>query len=307
MFANKWIFIAICLLINYSEVSAQTINISTDLIEVSISSKGAELRNLIYKGSEYMWQGQDGVWGGTSPVLFPVIGPTLNGEYVHEDKTYKMPFHGFALTSSFRTVEKSENSVTLRLESDSSTLKVYPFEFVFEVNYTIINKKLLVTFFVENPADVNLPFELGFHPGFNCNGGLTNCHVSFSEGPLLYRSPLNDNGKMERFKTVFPYTNKKIPLFPELFKDRAVILSPVPKGAINLVHQDSTFLRLTMDQPSHLALWSQNDPKAEFICVEPWLGHSDYYNSTSEFSKKDDMVNLPPKSSYTYRYGMEVQ
>lgn len=50
--------------------------IENGLLKVSVSEDGAELKHIIYmpEQCELMWQPDEKIWTGQSPVLFPIVG-----------------------------------------------------------------------------------------------------------------------------------------------------------------------------------------------------------------------------------------
>ena len=56
--------------------------IENDVLQITISEKGAELQNLIHKPTqtEWLWQGNPAYWGKRSPILFPFVGALKEGD-----------------------------------------------------------------------------------------------------------------------------------------------------------------------------------------------------------------------------------
>lgn len=101
--------------------------LSNDYITIQISDNGAELISICANETEYLWQADPKYWGRHSPVLFPIVGRLWNNEYRYEGKTYSMGQHGFARDMEFQLTYEEDNAVIYTLESNSDTLKVYPF------------------------------------------------------------------------------------------------------------------------------------------------------------------------------------
>ena len=103
--------------------------LSNGTLNVTIAEHGAELRSVIKNGIEYMWQADPKFWGKTSPVLFPLVGASPNGEYILNGKAYPMPQHGFAPDCEFDIVEEGSDDAVFSLKSNEDTLKIYPYNF----------------------------------------------------------------------------------------------------------------------------------------------------------------------------------
>ena len=52
-----------------------------------------------------------------------------------------------------------------------------------------------------------------------------------------------------------------------------------------------------------LGLWSP-EKGAPFVCVEPWVGHTDYITNSTEISEKKDFVKLAIGEVFKTSYDM---
>ena len=115
-----------------------------------------------------MWSGDAQYWGRTAPVIFPTIGRLKDDKYTYNEQEYSLTQHGFARDSQFALIEENDHSLRYRLSSSEASLKKYPFEFQFDIIYSLIDAKLKVTYEVSNSDEKELLFSIGGHPGFNC-------------------------------------------------------------------------------------------------------------------------------------------
>ena len=104
--------------------------LENNYLKIAVDSKGAELKSVFNKVNkqEVLWQADPEFWGKSSPVLFPIVGTLKNGIYIHDQKEYKLPRHGFARDCNFNLEEVSESQLIFNLESSEETLQVYPFQ-----------------------------------------------------------------------------------------------------------------------------------------------------------------------------------
>ena len=125
-------------------VNKMVYSIENDSLYVSVELKGAQLKSIYSKDSkiEYLWQGDSAFWAGRAYNLFPYVGRLAGGKYVVEGKEYAMDRHGFARGMQFCLTEKSDNSMTFAICSTEETKKIYPFDFILKVTFTILGKKL---------------------------------------------------------------------------------------------------------------------------------------------------------------------
>ena len=143
-------------------------SISNDVLQVTISAKGAELQNIQHfkNGLEYLWNGDANFWGKKSPVLFPIVGGLKNGEYTYSGKTYKLGRHGFAREMEFEVTNLTNQSVEYTLTSNEQTLAVYPFEFNLKIIYSLKENTLTCEYIVTNTSNDTTYFSCGAHPAF---------------------------------------------------------------------------------------------------------------------------------------------
>ena len=205
------------------------ITISNDKLLVTLSQKGAELQSLQYNGLEYLWQAQAS-WPKHAPVLFPIVGELKDGKYIFENNEYKMPRHGFARDKVFKAFQTSGTSVIFTLTSDESTLVVYPFSFVFKVEYKVEATRLLCTYIVENADRKIMYFSVGGHPAFNVplqsNLRYTDYSLKFNNDNVLNRYLLHNGLTGDDTETILLHNNE-LQLQPSLFYADAIVLKHI--------------------------------------------------------------------------------
>ena len=253
-------------------------------------------------------------WKSHATVLFPIVG----GIHGHRSRTtdgVEVAFrglHGFARHSPFRldavTPRPDGLDLAYVLEANAETRAGFPFEFRLELTYGLRADRLIQTATVANPGTVPLPFQLGWHPGFNTPflaGDKRDCRLRLPGGHLTRR--LNDadckltgESRRDDVSGDFRFTEAELDatymfdLADVAPADRVVELSD-PDGAIGV--------RVGFPDYPHLGLWS--DAGAPFLCIEPWQGMDDH--ATQEpFDRKFGMVLLPPGAEETRRAWIEV-
>ena len=77
-----------------------------------------------------------------------------------------MDIHGFLPSSEMEFVEKTEDSLALKLETSEETLKQYPFNFVLLITWKVKGSTLDITYQLENKDSRTMYFGIGGHPGF---------------------------------------------------------------------------------------------------------------------------------------------
>ena len=258
------------------------LTLENNWLKVNVKQKGAEICNLIEKTNnvEHIWQADPLVWNRHAPILFPIVGQVENNTYTVEGKDYKLPQHGFARDKEFSIESQTTDSIVLVVESDSSTLEIYPFQFRLYVSYTLLNDKVEIEYRVVNIDSKTIYFSIGAHPGFVCPFGENESFGDYilefekdeSADRLLFEAGLL-NGKM-----VDSYLNgtNTIQLSYDVFKDDAIILKNLKSDYVDLENtKTGKKLRFFFRGFPLLAFWTKPGMNAPFLCIEPWYGVAD--------------------------------
>src|ERR1700722_4926045 len=104
------------------------ITIRSTGLSATINPLGAQLSVLRdAAGRNLQWQGDPAVWVGRAPLLFPIVGMLVAGQYRTGGRSYALSRHGFARGRRFALAEAGPTSATFRLSADQETLSLYPF------------------------------------------------------------------------------------------------------------------------------------------------------------------------------------
>jgi galactose mutarotase-like enzyme len=271
--------------------------IEDERLQISIHPKGAELQRILHKEHrlEYLWSGDPAFWGKHSPLLFPIVGTLKDNTYFYQDKTYRLPRHGFARDREFTPEDSSPQAITFLLRSDESTLAVYPFVFELRVIYRLTAEGLVTTYRVGNPDAEPLYFSIGGHPAFSvplvAGTGYDDYYLEFDEPEKTPRWPISPEGLIERRSLPLLDDTRRLPLTKELFaKDALVLKHPVSSGVT--LRSARTERGLRMDYPGFpfLGIWAA--PGADFVCIEPWCGIADKVDSDQQLVHKEGVNRL---------------
>ena len=277
-------------------------SISSNVIKIDISSKGAELQSIhhIQNQLEYLWQAGP-EWPKKSPVLFPIIGELKDKKYSYKGKEYNLGRHGFARETNFTVAEQTNSAITFSIQSDEQTLLVYPFDFIFSVKYSVADNILTVTYTVQNTGNDIMYFSVGGHPAFKVPiaEGTTyeDYELVFDQAETTGRWPLTGDGLVK--DTPIPLLNNEttIPLKKELFSADAIVFKHLKSSAVS-IKSDKTNHGLTLSFPGfpYLGIWETKG--GDYVCIEPWCGIADNANASGKLEEKEGINKLQVNGTF---------
>lgn len=285
--------------------------IKNKFIKAKINSFGAELNSLkrVDTNLEYLWQGDAKFWARHSPILFPIVGRLKDDSYTYKNQKYNMTQHGFARDKEFELVRNEDDFIEFRLKNDEKTLEIYPFSFELYLSYKLENSSLIVFYKVINKSDDKILFSIGAHPAFNWtlneNEKKEDYFLEFENIKSTKRYFLNDLGLVYKNEEL-EIEDNKIFLDEELFKNDALVFND--KNIKNLTLKNinnENFVKLSFDNFSYLGIWSK-PTGAPFICIEPWFGVADNFESNQDFENKKDLISLENDEVFSCFYSIEV-
>ncbi len=103
---------------------------------------------------------------GGNPVLFPTPGKLVDDAWSYAGKTGSMKQHGFARNQAWQVDATTGSSAALSLDSDATTRAQFPWDFTFQMLFTLTGKTLRLEQRITNRSATAMPFGVGFHPYF---------------------------------------------------------------------------------------------------------------------------------------------
>ena len=281
--------------------------------QVSVKKEGAELSSFksLNTDIEYIWKADPKVWSAHAPNLFPIIGCLKEDSFVYQDKEYACPKHGFIRKNKkISLLEQSENSLTYVLKYNDETLKIYPFQFEFQINFLLENNKLTVTHKVINHGNETMFFSLGGHPGFTCpiheNEEYSDYYLEFEKPETAPSWSVLENGLIgKETKAVFDAPTK-LNLHPQIFKDDALVFKNLNSSVVSLKSKKSAqVVSVEFEDFPYLGIWAK--PNAPYVCIEPWLGIADSYDADRDLENKEAILSLEAKKDFKAAYAIVIK
>lgn len=283
--------------------------IKSQSLSATISAHGAEIQSLIYNNElELIWQADPAYWPRHAPILFPIVGRLSNDTLIHQGIEHLMTQHGFARDMTFDWIEKNSSQCTLQLRHNAESLAKYPFQFELLVSYHLINNRLSTSYKIHNIGDEDLPVSIGAHPAFAwpmIQGQEKEHHVIQFEHPEDAPIRRLRDGLLQTDTFPTPITNQKLALNDSLFIDDAIILDQHRSRQVIYTAPDAPKIKMSFKDFPHLGIWTK--PGADFICIEPWQGHSSPTDFTDEFIDKPGIVRIPSQNEHAWQFTIEIE
>ena len=266
-------------------------NIHSKDLDVTISTAGAELQSVRFRGTEKLWQNENGSWSGHAPILFPMgghCGVTVDGV------SYPIPPHGFAPSSEFTVTAVSEHEITLTLKDSEATHLCFPFSFVFSVIYAVHENALSITYQIQNPSEKTLYTFAGGHESFTLSDPLGTYSLIFPETEHFLHHFHNAGGYMTGETKDFG-KGTRFPIPPEYLQNGDTIIFPsIRSDFVTLADQKGDkVLDVIFPGFKNLLLWRPDG--ANMICIEPWMNLPDPADTEDvPFSEKPNVLSIAP-------------
>ena len=282
------------------------ITIKNEFLTAKFNTVGAELKSLSYNDQEYIWQGDPKFWNNSAPILFPICSCLKGDTYYYKNKAYKMQKHGYVSSKTFEVVEISENKVTFLHKSDDETFKVFPFEYELFVIYELVDKKLNITYKVNNLTDGDMYFSIGAHEGFICEGGVEDYEILFPKNVTLKAMELENFVDALSDDTVTILENDNcLSLDYKYFSIDALIFKNIDFSEVVLKNRkNGKMIKSSFEGFPYLLFWTKKD--APLLCIEPWCGITDNINSNQDITVKEGIEHLEKGETFTRIRTIEI-
>ena len=285
------------------------VRLSSEALSADIDPKGAQLSALRDRdGLDLLWNGDPAVWAGRAPILFPIVGVLVGGNYRLGSKAYSLPRHGFARDRVFSLERANPSAAVFRLSDDEETLRVYPFRFNLDIRFELSGRTLSVTATIRNRGDEAMPASFGYHPAFRWPlpyGQPRAAHfIDFAADEPDPVRRLDSAGLLMPDRQPTPIVQRRLMLQDSLFENDALILDRVRSRSVIYGSAAGPRLQVSFADAPYLGIWSK--PAAHFICIEPWHGISDAEGFTGDFHDKLGMNIIAAAGAFSTTMAMSL-
>ena len=302
-------------------------HIQNELLFVEVDELGAELSSLkrLDQGTEYLWPGNPDSWNGRAPILFPIIGPLLGGEYQLDGRTYQMQQHGFARRSHWELDHAQSDSLVFRLEESEHSLCEYPFRFVLEAGYRIVGNKLECSYRVvckDFPQNApSMPFSIGSHTAFRVPIApeltFDDYELEFEQEEDTLRYIQSNAGPLTGESTAFRTRQHKLGLQHSFFAAGSIIFKELASTKITIQSvadpenggkpKDARRASISFGGFPYCTLWTYLNHPQPYLCIEPWYGVTPTLGSNKDLRKREGGQFLRPGEEFRCAFEITLE
>ena len=287
--------------------------IKNEFLTVEVSDFGAELQSIkTADGTEYLWQGNQEFWPDRAPNIFPYVARMTQGKYTADGKEYEMKIHGFVKYLTLLMEEKSEDSITFRLDSCDETKVQYPYDFTYRITYSLEGNTLVTKSSVENRGKTRMYFALGGHPGFNVpleeGLGFEDYYLEFDRPSHPYLVGFTEACFLNGCDRPYALEDeKRILLKHTLFNEDAVVLKHVAKQVRLASDKGTKSVTVTYPDFPYIGFWHRPKSEAPYVCIEPWSALPSRDGIVEELSQQADLTALDAGKKYETTWFIEIK
>jgi galactose mutarotase-like enzyme len=284
------------------------IEIKGDRLIAKISPLGAELQSLKLNHTQHelIWQRDPDIWSGSAPILFPIIGRLIDGQYILDGETYTMPIHGIVRTETWTVADKAESHVTLEIGDSEVSRRCYPYRWKLAVRFELSELQLTVRYTLTNLDSRTLYFSLGSHPGFNLDFGSSSLSDyalrTDNQGEPWQRHKIVD-GKLSKERFAVDWQGQDLPLSDTRFDEDALVFTGIQCQQLTLIHaSDPRQIIFDTGGAPDLGIWARRG--APYVCIEPWYGYDDPEGHDQQFASKPGIQTLESQDVFSTAYSI---
>ena len=290
--------------------------IETEDILVEIDELGAQITSIKSKKDnlEFLWQRDPSYWSSSAPVPFPIIGRLNNNITLFDGKEYSMKSNGIIRYTSVPVTIEEKNHVEFEFTSTNETKSNYPFECKVRIHFEVQGRELKVTTTILNEDVKTIYYNYAGHPGFRVpllDGESSNdYYIEFEKPEHASVFLMADTGQLLPETELFFSNESRFFIRKEIFKREAIaFLNPASSTVYLKNIKKPHEIKVNFKGFDNLALWTpyKEDKEIRLICIEPWVGHSDFKGNIGEFKDRDGVFSLEPGCKAEFIYSISIK
>lgn len=290
------------------------VTIESNSLRVMIEEDGAQMCSIFSKNLEIelLWQRDPNYWKSSAPVVFPVIGKLNNLKMIHNNEEYHLKSNGLIRYETIPVAEYGKDFVSFKYQN--KTREKFPFLCTVFLTYKVLDNKLIVEAKITNDGNENMYYLYAGHPGFNvpfyeyesCN----DYYIEFEKSETLNIFDVCETGQLIDKELPFFENEKRFFIRKDLFlKEALAFKHPISNSVYIKSIRHNHEIKVNFDGFDNLAIWSPyyKDKDLKFICVEPWVGHTEFKDFVGEWKNHDEIACLKPNEEQVHTYSIEIK
>ena len=292
------------------------IRIESEQIQVDIDELGAQINSLKLKSNdlEFLWQKDPQYWSSSAPVPFPIIGRLNENKTLFDGKEYSMRSNGIIRYEQIPVVSREKDYVEFLFTNTPKLKNNFPYECRVKLCFRVEHNMLSVKATIFNDDIKNMYYNYAGHPGFRiplfADESTNDYYLEFESNEHAFIYSVSNTGQLLPNKELYFENERRFFIRKELFKKEAIVfINPKSKSIFLKNIKNRHEVKIGFLKFDNLALWTpyNKDKELRLICIEPWIGHSDFKDYSGEFKDRDEVSFLKPGSYKTYTYTIEVK
>jgi galactose mutarotase-like enzyme len=167
-----------------------------------------------------------------------------------------------------------------------------------------------MTYNVENRDTIPMSFACGGHTAYACpldaKTKLSDYVIEFPTPLNLKADTLGKSGLLSLLKREILKDENTLSLSETLFDEDALIFSNITFDWARLRKKtEEKGIVVRFKGYPNLALWSK--PKADYVCIEPWLGLPDKEDETLDISQKPNNKTIDAGAKFSIAIETEIE
>ncbi len=288
--------------------------IENEFLKVTLDTHAAQISSVIRKcdGVEHIWQADPAVWGYHGPTMFPYCDSIQGGKITVDGTEYPAPLHGFAQGMERTLVSRGEDFVEMELVDSAETRKFYPFAFRLVSRFTLSGDRVRHILRVENTGDTELPFGIGYHPGFalpfDKNHTADDYEIQFEKPESLLCARCSAGDPVIDLYPLGGRNIRTLPITREYFKGPSHTLMNLASDYVCIAEKGTgRRVKITVKGFPIPLFWTASGKDIRFLCVEAWCAFPERNAADPDFRHRAHTDILAPGAAWETHLDMEFQ
>jgi galactose mutarotase-like enzyme len=200
-------------------------------------------------------------------------------------------------------VKQEADLLVLKLENSAETEAQYPFRFVLEIQYRVMESSLEVTYHVKNRDSQIMYFGIGGHPGFQVpmEEGLIfeDYFLDFGEPSEPMRVDFSEDCFVTEKDSRFVLREGRyLDLRHDLFDDDAIVLYEMPHQVSIRSSKSSRSVQVEFPEMPYVGFWHWPKAEVPYVCIEPWSSLPSRKDRVEDLEQQENLLSLNPEAEY---------